>query len=241
MKLTIRAKLSLFFVTLAVVPMMGVALVSYYNSIGSVERVVEQRSASLVGEIRADLDGLSLSLKSDARLLARNRAIQELYSHYESNGQAALEEGRPAIERFLRQFIDGAPYTFARFSYLDNKGNLVLQFARNAEAEVVGEEYAFATEDISIEIGNLSPSKNDTELSVANRYENSTGSLLRLAYPIRRLADGDVAGTVVADIEVSSLLEQTGHPAIVAAGRLGRHARALALVRRVSSSSPRKA
>ena len=86
MKLTIRAKLSLLFVALAVVPMIGVALVSYHNSITSVVRVVEQRSENLVGEIRADLDGLSSSLRSDARLLAHNRATRELYSRYESNG-----------------------------------------------------------------------------------------------------------------------------------------------------------
>ena len=227
MRLTIRAKLSLLFVALAVVPMIGVALVSYYNSIGSVERVVEQRSASLVGEIRADLDGLSSTVKSDARLLARNRAIQELYSNYESNGRAAVEKGRPAIERFLRQFTDGAPYTFARFSYLDEKGNQLFRYARDAQTTVVGEEYAFATGDVLNESVELPSSYHGTDLSVANLYADSTGSLLRLAYPIRRLADGDVAGTLVADVEVSSLLEQTGHPAIVAVGRLGRRTRAL--------------
>ena len=224
-RMTIRTKLSLLFVLLAVVPMAAVALVSYYNSIRSVEKVVEERSENLVAEVTADFDPLFSTLKSDVKLLARNRPVQDLYSNYGEDGRAAVEEARPAIGRFFRQFFEATGYTIVRLDYLDNAGGRLFRYARRAEANVIGESgYSFTMHDGPAVGGDRQSARPGEDLSVSNHFDS--GSILRLSYPVRLRADGSTAGAVVADVEVNSLLEQKiGHPAFVGTGRKSAHGR----------------
>ena len=205
--------------------MAAVALVSYYNSIRSVEKVVEERSENLVAEVTADFDPLFSTLKSDVKLLARNRPIQDLYSNYGEDGQAAFEEAKPAIGRFFRQFFEATDYTIVRLDYLDSAGERLFRYARRAEADVMHESgYSFTTHDASALGDDRQSARPGEDLSVSNHFDS--GSLLRLSYPVRLRADGSTAGAVVADVEVNGLLEQKiGHPAIVGAWRGSAHGR----------------
>jgi HAMP domain-containing protein len=224
--MSIRAKLSLLFIGLAVVPLAGVALVSYYHSIRSVEQVVVARSESLLAEVTTDLDPLFSTLKSDVKLLARNRPVQDLYARYgREDGQAAFDDERPAIGRFFRQFIQGIQYTIARLDYVDGSGERIFSYARGTATDVTGvgmseDEYSFVIAEPAPESG-LSSLKSDAGLSVSNYFADNR-SFLRLSYPVRPQANGSAAGAVIADIEVNSLLEQKiGHPALIGTGRSG--------------------
>ena len=64
---TIRAKLLLIFFALAVAPLVAVGVVSYYNSVSSIENVVENRNRAAAQELLEDIDRLVEPRYAEAR------------------------------------------------------------------------------------------------------------------------------------------------------------------------------
>ena len=99
--MTLRAKLILFFFALAVAPMTTVAVVSYINSIRSVEQVVEDSTTSVLQELSVEIEPVFPVSKSEIRLLAKNRPIRELVSHYRNKSKDVDDIHLVAVADFL--------------------------------------------------------------------------------------------------------------------------------------------
>ena len=82
MNLTIRTKLLLLFFALAVAPLVTVGVVSYYNSVASIEKVVEDRNRAAAAELFQDLQRILEPRFGEVELLAWNQEIQDYYAAY---------------------------------------------------------------------------------------------------------------------------------------------------------------
>jgi hypothetical protein len=88
LQLNIRGKLLLLFFALALVPMAAVGVIAYFNSVGSVEKVVEQRNLATVREVADNVQRQFELRPSEIALLARNQEIQDFYALYATAGTA---------------------------------------------------------------------------------------------------------------------------------------------------------
>ena len=214
MKLSIRGKLLSLFLLLGIIPMIAVGIVSYFNSVGSVEEVVEQRTLAAVEKAATDVRNFVEPRLNEMELLARNQEVQDLYAGYETEGSAPIEQMRPRIETFFRQFFTGPRQVFAQVRYLDRDGKPIFRYFKQAKltspgmaaADLSFEPYALSTEDP--DFAGLTPSLN--ELSVTSAFTPAFGPVLRL---IRRINDPDddrLLGYLVADMEVEQLFQKAG-------------------------------
>ena len=145
MNLTIRAKLLLLF-ALAAVPMLVVGAAGYYNSVRSVESVVEQRAANLAQEVAGELITFFEDRSSEVRLLARNQPVQELYAR-SVNTTVRPDEVDPGMERFFSDFFAGPREVYARTVYLDLEGKPILGFGRDRGTVLAAEQYSFSFDE----------------------------------------------------------------------------------------------
>ena len=99
MRLNIRGKLLVLFFAMAILPMLAVGLVSYYNSVRAVEAGVEQRSMAVVQEGVAAALALFSQRRIEMVLLARNQEIQDLYARRAALGKE--ERVAPRLQTFF--------------------------------------------------------------------------------------------------------------------------------------------
>ena len=104
MNLTIRTKLLLLFFALAVAPLVTVGVVSYYNSVAAIEKVVEDRNRAAAAELFQDLQRLLGPRYGEVELLAWNQEIQDFYAAGEAPERPQLDDG---IGGFFQQLFTG--------------------------------------------------------------------------------------------------------------------------------------
>ena len=203
--MSLRTKLLLLFLALAIVPMVIAGIVSYQNSLRSVEAVVQQEAMSRMDEIASEITRLCEDARSEARLLARNRDIQNLYAAYESRGSGAFDLTRPGIEGFFRQFFVGSRRAFGRLRYFDPQGDLIFRYWRPTSTSPGTEQYAFSSEDPALQDFEIEPDP-QRRPSVSTVFDPVYGPVLRFGIWVQRFGDGAPVGYLVADVQVEWLL-----------------------------------
>ena len=214
MNLSIRGKLLSLFLLLGIIPMIAVGVGSYFNSVGSVEEVVEQRTLAAVEKAAADVRDFVEPRLNEVALLIRNQEVQDLYAGYETEGSAAVEQMRTRIETFFRQFFTGPRQVFAQVRYLDRDGKSIFRYFKQTEltspgmtaADLSFEPYALSTEDP--DFTGLTPSLN--ELSITSAFTPAFGPVLRLSSRINDPSDDRLLGYLVADMDVEQLFQKAG-------------------------------
>ena len=209
MNLTIRAKLLLLFFALAAVPMLVVGAAGYYNSVRSVESVVEQRSANLVEEIAGELILFFEDRSSEVRLLARNQPVQKLYARIGSGDLEHLDRIDPGMERFFSDFFAGPREVYARTVYLDLEGEPILGYSRDGETALLAEQYSFSFGETVIPSLELAAYRGRDGLFASSHFDSTFGSALRLGQWVRDNHSGAAAGFLVADLQLDRLLSDT--------------------------------
>jgi len=204
MKSSIRGKLLLLFFALGILPMIAVGVASYFNSINSVEKAVEQRTAATVARIADEVRSVYAPRLDELGLLAWNQEIQDLYAAYASSGAAAVETMQPRLEIFFRQFFTGPRQTFAQLYYLDLDGDLVFRYARTSDAGFALETYAFTTSDPDF------PAFDPSQLTDAPANANAPTYEPVLRFTRRVTDDDRHLGYLIADMEVDRLLQEAG-------------------------------
>jgi signal transduction histidine kinase/CheY-like chemotaxis protein/HAMP domain-containing protein len=202
---SIKGKLLLLFVGLGIAPLIGVGLISYFNSVGSVERVVEQRTAAAVERAAADARAFFEARLKEAELLAWNQETLDLYAAQSGVDAEAQAEVPPRLQAFFQQFSTGPRQAFAQVSYLDRKGASILRYARNSEDDFVEGLYSFSTDDPP-PVGFV-PSGEET--TVTSTFAAGYGAVLRLTQLVKD-DDGQLLGYLVADLDVRGFLDRAG-------------------------------
>ena len=203
---TIRGKLLLLFFALAVLPMTAVGIISYFNSVRSVEEVIKQRSMAATQAIATGVDEFLAVRISEIQLLAWNREVHDLYAS-SGEGDSEAVSITPQLEAFFHQFFTGPREAFVRVYYLDREGRLLLKYG--VETATGLEPRAFATEDPAFSGVDLSQYANNGELRVTNLFE-STESFLRFGSWIEDPRGGEPVGFLVADLAVDQVLSASG-------------------------------
>jgi len=206
MNLTLRAKLLLLFFLVATAPLLIVGVVSYYNSLRSVEAVVQERAASAVQEAQAGLQRLLELRKSEFSLLTRNQEVQDFYTLRAVRGAAAIDSLQPRLETFFRQVFTGPRESFAQVHYLDLQGNLIFKYARATGTGFSLERYTFVRRDSLFSRPDLSSFQED-KTSFSTAYLSAYGSVLRLGRWIKDV-EGQRVGFLLADLEINRLLQE---------------------------------
>ena len=211
---SIRTKIVLLFAALAAVPMVAVGVASYLNSLSSVEAVVESRAAGAARAAAEELQALYRSRLGEVELLARNQEVIDLYERHRQVAGAAVDELRPRLDRFYGQFLSGPREAFARVSYLDRGGSLVLQYSRvgGAAASAFGSQlglYNLVRDDASLAAAELGATQGERR-TIAFVDLGVLGPALRVSRLIENRRTGEPLGLLLADIEIGRLLQDTG-------------------------------
>ena len=224
MNLTIRAKLLLLF-ALAAVPMLVVGAAGYYNSVRSVESVVEQRAANLAQEVAGELITFFEDRSSEVRLLARNQPVQELYAR-SVNTTVRPDEVDPGMERFFSDFFAGPREVYARTVYLDLEGKPILGFGRDRGTVLAAEQYSFSFDEPGFSGLELAAYEGRDGLFASSHFDPTYGSVLRLGQWVRDLDSGAAAGFLVADLQMDRVLSD-----LELTDRIGRDAKLIIVSR----------
>ena len=237
--MTLRAKLILFFFALAVAPMTTVAVVSYINSIRSVEQVVEDSTTSVLQELSVEIEPVFPVSKSEIRLLAKNRPIRELVSHYRNKSKDVDDIHLVAVADFLKQFFKGSRAIYNGVSYYDAAGQEIFRFGRQSgtqeiaqtqvlsedfvdqsPSQMIGTNYRVTQSGLPLSAKELEQVRQNKNLNVSNRLlskelDIGTGFQLTFCYPMILPNETEPIGFAITDIDINALLEQTGHSGFV--------------------------
>ena len=208
--MTIRRKLLLLFLLVAVVPMAFVGVRSYRNSVRAVESVMEGRTLSVVDGIALGVIGLYQPRKSEVKLLTRSRPIQDLYARYADIGAEAFELTRGQIEAYFQRFFTGPQELFTRVAFLNLQGELIFSYARRPDTGGSTGWYSFATQDPTLPKVDLRAHEHEDGLFLSNQYNPTYGSILRLGRWVNDVEGGTRVGFIVAEIEVARFLREAG-------------------------------
>ena len=208
--MSIRRKLFLLFLALAVVPMAVVAAVSFFNSVASVESVVRQRAMAATEEVASSLADFLEFRRSEVELLSWNSEIEDLYAHHGSPSDD-LQSTPPRLEQFFHQFFTGPREGFVRLYYLNSSGQLLLTYRAQAEGAEPGlERFAVTAGDASLPGPDLLRRVDEDGLQITNHRELQVGSVLRYLAPVEDPRSGARHGFLVADLQVDHILRETG-------------------------------
>ena len=197
----LRAKLLLLFFALAVLPMAGVGVLSYYNSLRTVEEVVEIRNLNAAREGADTLSKLVTQRQDETTLLAQNQEIQNFY--------AQLPDAVPQrLQTFYGQFFQGPRQAFIQLQYLDLDGNLILRYNGLATDPTGNARPTLTRTDTTFTYLNLGPYQED-RLHVENAYLQTHGPVLRCGRWIKSIADGRRIGFLLADLSIAQLVAAT--------------------------------
>ena len=222
MRLNLRGKLLICFCAVAVVPMIGVGLASYFNSLNSFENEVKKRIAAVVERVAANVRSSVEPRKSQVELLAQDLEIQDFYTRYLAEGPAATAAMEAALKAYLRsRFFRGQRMDFLQALYLDTEGHLLFKYARDSapfpwepnpgSSPKPGRRriaYAFTRGDSILPASVLRDYRSKDGLFLTNEYEPDHGAVLRIGVWITDPDEQSRMGLVLVDIEVQRLLFQ---------------------------------
>jgi len=206
--LGIRTKLLLLFLALAVGPMAGLGIVSYLNSVGSVQDVVEQRALETVEKAAERVSAVVSPRLGEVDLLAYNQEIQDLYRGYDADDEAGLDRIGPRIERYYEQFFTGPRSAFSQVRYFDREGSLLFAYSRQTLGTLARIGYALSRADSMLSSVDLSDLPIGEELAVTTENNPPYGLVLRLGKWVRDDLTGAPMGYLLADLEVAVLMER---------------------------------
>ena len=212
LQLNIRGKLLLLFFALALVPMAAVGVIAYFNSVGSVEKVVEQRNLATVREVADNVQRQFELRPSEIALLARNQEIQDFYALYASAGNATLERMEPQLLAFFQHFFTGPRQIFVRARYLDPTGQLLLTYARTSGIDLNQEPYALSNVDTAFTGVDTQALPQHGDLFYLNEYDQTYGPILRAGRWIISRENGHRLGLLLVDLEINGLLQDAAIP-----------------------------
>ena len=214
MKMKIRTKLLLFF-TLTALPIVGVGVWSYFNSVRAVEAVVEQRTIRAVQDLAAEVGTLLKQRRNEVALLAGSQDLQDLYARRLTEGNRALKGMQGRLDAAFRQFFVGPRQAFARVMYVDPEGKLIFGYSRAPSAtpetsvptEFTTEGYSLFTSGPSVDF-DPQPLRARDGLLIFNENAPPYGPVLRLGRWVKNGASEKV-GFVLVDLEVGYLLQES--------------------------------
>ena len=210
MRIGIRSKLLLLFFAVGILPLIAVGAVSYFNSVRSIERVLEERTAATVAKAADDVGHFFQTRLNEIDLLARNQEIQDFYALYRTDAAAARKRLLPHVETYFRSFFTGPRQTITQIRYLDAEGALAFHYFREARqrgANLSGQLYVSAATDTNFSPPDLTSLPDD--LSITSAFTRAHAPVLRLGRWVTG-ADGERLGYLLADLEVSQLLREAG-------------------------------
>ena len=187
MQLSLRNKLLVLFLALGVGPMMTIGVVSYFNSVGSVEQV-------LVDQIRQGAAGMAVEVENrleagqdQIRLLAGRREIQDLYAWHTAIGPDAAPSMEGAVQALFDR-LGGGQGVIVRLLCADLQGRQVWRHG----GEAIG----------------LDPTQyaGQERIAATNVYSPADGPLVRVGCWVENSA-GEKQGFLVADLAVERLLQ----------------------------------
>ena len=217
MNLNIRTKLLLFF-ALTALPMIAIGVLSYFNSVGAIEAVVEQRTLKAMRELAAEVEQPLTRRRGEVALLAHNQDIQDLYARRKTEGAEALERMQERLSTAFRQFFSGQREAFAQVFYLTPEGELIFKYSRTPESatstrtELALEGYTLALADSAFRGFDPRPLQGEDRLFLFNENTPDYGPILRLGRWVKNPV-GQKVGFVLADLEVERLLQESRHAA----------------------------
>ncbi|MEW6751807.1 MAG: histidine kinase dimerization/phospho-acceptor domain-containing protein [Candidatus Latescibacterota bacterium] len=205
MALSLRTRLLLLFLGLGLLPLVTVALVSYANSVRTVEGVVQERAAQAVVQARADLERVLQARRGEFGLLCRAQEVQALYARRAAAGAQDTVLQQTGIAGLLEQFAGGPREAFVQVHYLDLAGNQVLAWTRATGAGFGQATHSLVRADSTFRAPDLRPYDED-RLQQSTVSSPAYGPVLRLARLVVDPVSGERRGFAVADLQVSQIL-----------------------------------
>ena len=209
--LGIRTKLLLLFLALAVAPMAGVGIISYLNSVGSVQDVVEQRAVETVARTADRVRAAVSPRLAEVDLLAYNQEIQDLYHGQDVGREVRLDRAQTRIAGYCDQFFTGPRSAFCQVRYFDRIGDLLFTYSRQTTGTFAQRQYALSRSDSALSRVDLASLPVQEEPTVTTENTPAYGLVLRLGKWVRDDLTGEPVGYLLADLEVAALMERIPH------------------------------
>ena len=167
---------------------------SYYQSIDSIERVLNDQIEVLARDVGVTISKNFPTLDRETKLLSRNKALKNLYAEKESDPAAESDVGA-----FLSWFRQNAKNTYLTIGYLSPSGSLLYDTSQETATYGVGSGGGSAPEHLHM--ARLFAASEPT-LSVRI---DTTASGVSLVFLSRALKMRRLSGTVVAVIPTEEL------------------------------------
>jgi signal transduction histidine kinase len=173
----LRAKLILFFVLLAVVPLVAIGVFDYVRAMRALRELVASQAGEIAERAAAELRDRYALRESDLLLLAENTETQRLFRARNGARRAEVAPAWAAADAYLRRAWEIFGRSFVYVEFLDERGEFVYRLSVSGE-RVVGRGADAA----------------------------AAGEGLVVRRPIRDTRDGRPLGTLVASVRLGSLL-----------------------------------
>jgi len=173
----LRAKLILFFLLLAVVPLVAIGVFDYVRAMRALRELVGSQAGAIAERAASELRDRYALRESDLLLLAENTETQRLFRARNGARRAEVDAAWAAADAYLRGAWELFARSYVDVEFLDERGELVYRLG------VFGERFAVRGSDAA-----------------------AAGEVLVVRRPIRDTRDGRPLGTLVASVRLGSLL-----------------------------------
>jgi len=147
---SIRAKLLLLFLPAAALPIAVLGVIFYRSSTRAVAEMVGNRTAGIVRNVRAELDG-RLTLRIEDRLLSANQPVQDFLAGVRGHGVRPSSGSLDTLGRYLDELFAQYGEYYEELVLADARGEPLMRYERSSGAVVSGELPA------RVDLGRLPP------------------------------------------------------------------------------------
>jgi signal transduction histidine kinase len=147
---SIRAKLLLLFLPAAALPIAVLGVIFYRSSTQAVAEMVGNRTAGIVRNVRAELDG-RLTLRIEDRLLGANQPVQDFLAGVRGHGARFSSGSLDTLGRYLDDLFAQYGEYYEELVLADAHGEPLMRYERASGAVVSGDLPA------RVDLGRLPP------------------------------------------------------------------------------------
>ncbi len=137
--MSLRAKLILLFITLAVVPLTALGAFDYVHSVSALDALIASQTQAIAGRAAAEITDRYSLRESDLLLLADNAETQQWYRAHATGDPARYAAALADASAYLKQAWAGVSRSYQQVEFLDTAGTVLYRLGgESAEPMIPG-------------------------------------------------------------------------------------------------------